>query len=357
VKTFRNLYPRVWSFENLLLAWRRAARGKRSRPDVASFELRLEDRLFDLQAELAERRYEPAGYRHFFVREPKWRKISAAPFRDRVVHHALCQIIEPIFEARFIADSYACRQGKGTHRALDRCQHFARRHAYVLQCDVQQFFPSVDHAILRGLLARRIKDDDLLWLVDSILAGGAAVFLETAANHWFPGDDLWAAQRPRGLPIGNLTSQFWGNVYLDALDQHLKRDLGCRAYLRYADDFLLFADDKYTLHAWRAAVVECLAGLRLRLHERRAQIFPVHTGIPFLGFRVFPARRRLKSRTGHAYRRRFDALVDQYREGRIDGSTVQASARGWANHARYANTVGLRKAILSRHLPRPACPA
>jgi len=246
------MYTQLASWDNLLLAYRQAARGKRGQPNVAAFEHRLEDNLFALREELLSHRYRPGPYTSFTIQEPKRRLISAAPFRDRVVHHALCNLIEPIFERSFIADSYANRIGKGTHRALARCQQFARRYRYVLQCDVRQFFPSIDHAILRAALARKITCDDTLWLVDGILNSGAGVLSEVYDMVYFPGDDLLAATRPRGLPIGNLTSQFWANVYLNAFDHFVKRRLRCAAYLRYVDDFMLFADDKTILWAWRA---------------------------------------------------------------------------------------------------------
>ena len=142
MKTFKKLYHQVYDFANLYYAYRDAARGKRGRPDVAEFEFNLEENLFKLQEQLAMRTYVPGGYCNFHITQPKWRKVSAAPFPDRVVHHALCRVIDPIFERRFIHDSYACRLGKGTHRALDRCQYYARRYPYVLQCDIRKFFPS-----------------------------------------------------------------------------------------------------------------------------------------------------------------------------------------------------------------------
>jgi RNA-directed DNA polymerase len=153
-----------------------------------------------------------------------------------VVHHALCNVIEPIFDRSFIYDSYANRVGKGTHRALDRAQQYARRFPYVLQCDVRHFFPSIDHAILRDILARKIADDDILWLIDRILISGENVHAEAYEVEWFPGDDLLAATRPRGLPIGNLTSQFWANCYLNPIDHFIKRELKCKGYVRFVDD-------------------------------------------------------------------------------------------------------------------------
>ncbi|GAB4568809.1 MAG: hypothetical protein Kow0047_21870 [Anaerolineae bacterium] len=199
-KTFKNLYSEICDFENLYLAFLKARRGKRSRPDVAAFEHSLECELVQLQDELATERYRPGPYRHFTIYESKPRRISAASFRDRVVHHALCNVIEPIWEVRFVRDSYACRPGKGTHAALDRCTAFSRRYPYVLQADIVQFFPSVDHAILRDLLRRHVACPPTLRLIDLIIASGADVHRAEYRMVWFPGDDLLAVDRPRGLP-------------------------------------------------------------------------------------------------------------------------------------------------------------
>ncbi|ETX07924.1 MAG: hypothetical protein ETSY2_08385 [Candidatus Entotheonella gemina] len=237
-------FSQVTAWENLLDAYRKAALGKRGRESTARFEHQLADRLLALQDELRQFRYRPGAYHHFQIHDPKQRLISAAPFRDRVVHHALCNVIEPRFENRFIFDSYANRLGKGTHRAVARLQHFARRYRYVLRLDIVKHFPSIDHAILRHILAQVIPEDDMLWLVDKILESGAGVLSDEYTMVWFPGDDLFAALRPRGLPIGNLTSQFWSNCYLDPVDHFVKRELRCAAYLRYVDDFALFSGSK-----------------------------------------------------------------------------------------------------------------
>ncbi|MCB1825197.1 MAG: hypothetical protein KDJ54_11715 [Candidatus Competibacteraceae bacterium] len=174
-KVYRDLYPALTDFQNLLDAYRKAASGKRRQPQVAGFEFAREGHLLQLQRELRAKTYCPGPYHSFHIRDPKRRLVSAAPFRDRVVHHALCNVIEPLFERTFIGDSYANRVGKGTHHALDRAQAFARRYRYVLQCDVREFFPSVDHARLRALIARTIADPDVLWLIDQILENGADV--------------------------------------------------------------------------------------------------------------------------------------------------------------------------------------
>jgi len=349
------LYPRVCAWDNLLLAYRKASRGKRGKAPAAGFEYYLEDNLITLQAELCSKTYQPGAYYSFYIKDPKRRLISAAPFRDRVVHHVLCNVIEPIFERGFIYDSYANREGKGNHRALDRAQFYARRYCYVLPCDVRQFFPSVDHQIMRGILARKLPDPDVMWLVDQILASGVGVLSEEYQMVWFPGDDLLAVHRPRGLPIGNLTSQFWANCYLDSFDHFVKRELRCPAYVRYVDDVLLFGDDKGQLWDWKRAVIERMARLRLSIHQERAQVRPVTEGFPFLGFVVYPHKRRLKRRKGVAYARRLRALVEDYADGRIPLERVTASVQGWANHACYGDTLGLRRALLESVIV-PAAP-
>ena len=347
------MYTQLCSWDNLLLAYRKAAKGKRGHPNVAAFEYHLEDNLLALQRELREQTYQPGAYTSFYIHEPKRRLISAAPFRDRVVHHALCNLMTPLFERSFIDDSFANRIGKGTHRALNRFQQFARRYRYVLQCDVRQFFPSIDHAILRDTLARKIDDAQALWLVDRILASGSGVLSEEYAMVWFPGDDLWAIQRPRGLPIGNLTSQFWANCYLNPFDHFIQRELGCSAYVRYVDDFVLFADDKRLLWEFKGALVERLARFRLTIHAEQAQVRPADGAIPFLGFLIFPERRRLKPRIGWRFTRRLRAQARQYADDEISLAEITASVQGWVNHTRYANTTGLRQAILGRRLECP----
>lgn len=346
-KTYKNLYPLISNFETLYLAWRKARRGKRYTPVAATFERALDSELTVLYHELQAETWQPGPYRSFTVHESKRRKISAAPFRDRVVHHALVSVIEPIYERKFIFDSYANRQGKGTHRALDRCTYFMRRYPYVLQCDIQQFFPAIDHAVLKAILARTIACDATLRLCGKIIDSGAGILADEYTMRWFPGDDLWAAARPRGLPIGNLTSQFWANVYLNELDQFVKHTLRCRAYVRYVDDFLLFADDKTTLHDWRDEIIAFLQGLRLTIHENRAQPRPVEQGIPFLGFTVYPDHRRLKRSKGITYRRHLKTLYLRYQAGEITREQGRASVMAWLGHVRHGNTWGLQRKLFS----------
>ena len=330
------------TWENLTSAWQNASRGKRGRSATAAFELYLGDHLVQLKDELGSRTWRPGGYHSFYIHEPKQRLISAAPFRDRVVHHALCNLTTPIFERRLNFDCYANRPGKGTHRAIDRCQQFARRYRYCLPCDIVQFFPSIDHAVLRSGLRRILPDDSLFWLIDSILASGAGVLADEYQMVYFPGDDLLAACRPRGLPIGNLTSQWWANCYLAPLDDFIKRELRAPGYVRYVDDLILFSDDKAQLWQWRKALVERLQRLRLTIHAGAAIPRPVSEGISFLGFIVFPHRRRLKPRKGYFFRRKLKHLLTLS----PPAAQLKAALQGWINHARYANTTGLRKALL-----------
>lgn len=353
-----SLYTAIASWENLLLAYHKAARGKRGKATTARFEHQLADNLLALQRDLTTRAYQPGRYVNFVIHDPKLRKISAAPFRDRVAHHALCNLIEPIFERKFIFDSYANRTGKGTHRAVDRLQQFARQYRYVLRCDVVQFFPSLDHACLSAELARHIRDEDVFWLCSQILRSGAGVLTDEYDMVYFPGDDpstgsgqgLFAALRPRGLPIGNLTSQFWANCFLNPFDHFVKRELRCPAYLRYVDDVALFSDDKAELWDWKQAVIERLAALRLTIHETSAQVAPAASGIPWLGFIVYPTHRRLKARNVVKFTRRLRARWAEYAAGAISFAEFDASVQGWINHVRYADTWGLREHVLGKPL-------
>lgn len=352
MKTFKHLYPQIYTFANLEQAFRKARRGKRHKPNVAAFECDLDLELLALQDALQEESYRPGGYRHFTLYDGKPRRISAAPFRDRVVHHALGNVTEPIWEARFIYDSYACRAGKGTHAALDRCTQFARRYPYVLQADIVQFFPSVDHDILRSLLARRIACPPTLRLADTIIASGQGIHAARYEMQWFPGDNLLAAQRPRGLPIGNQTSQFWANVYLHELDQFVKQSLHCRAYLRYCDDFMLFAPDKPTLHRWQQEIEQFLTTLRLKIHADKTSVHPVTNGIPFLGFIVYPDHRRLQQRNGLKFQRRYKWQRQLVAEGRLSYAQLDQSVQAWIAHAGHGDTWGLRRALLRPPLPK-----
>ena len=347
-------FERLCSWDNLVLAWRGAARGKRGTASVARFEFRAEEHLAALRAALLDGTYRPGGYVHFHIKDPKQRKISAARFRDRVVHHALCNVTEPRFERLFMPDSYANRVGKGTHKAIDRLQDLARRYRYVLRADIVQHFASIDHAILLDILRRQISEPDVMSLAETIVDSGRGVLDDEYRYVRFPGDDLLAICRPRGLPIGNLTSQFWSNCYLHPFDQFVARELGCRAYLRYVDDFALFSDSKRELWRWKRALIERLAGLRLVIHETRAQVLPVAAGIPWLGFVVYPTHRRVKARKVRNAHSRLRDRVAAYHAGTISYGELDASIRGWIAHVAHADSWGLREHVLDTLVIRPA---
>ncbi len=336
------MWARITAWNNLWRAYDKAARGKRGLWPAAAFDHRVADHLIDLRSELVSERYTPGGYTHFYIHEPKRRKISAAPFRDRVVHHALCNLIEPIFDRRFHPHSYANRRGKGTHAAVDQVQDFARRYRYVLRADVVKHFPSLDHAVLRSELAKYIHDEQAFWLIDQILHSGAGILAEEYAMVYFPGDDLFAVGRPRGLPIGNLTSQFWSNCYMNPFDWFVTRELGCSAFVRYVDDFALFSDNKRQLSDWKGRIIGRLAGLRLTIHDQEAQVLECRAGIPWLGFIVYPDHRLLKRRNVVNARQRLMERLDDYFAWRISFAELDASVQGWINHVRYADTWGLR---------------
>ncbi|MBU0498712.1 MAG: Retron-type reverse transcriptase [Gammaproteobacteria bacterium] len=216
MKRIGSLWPQVIAFDNLLSAYRKARRGKRDRPEVARFAFGPERELLSLQEELLSGAYRPGDYRLFTLYERKPRLIAAAPFRDRVVHHAVMNGIEPPIDRRFIFDCWACRRGKGVHGAVRRYQTWARRYPYVLKTDIRAYFPSIDHALLKERLRRYLKDREVLGLLDRIIDRGPEV---AGPDFFFPGDDLLTPlERRRGIPIGNLTSQFFANLYLDGFD-------------------------------------------------------------------------------------------------------------------------------------------
>jgi retron-type reverse transcriptase len=344
MKRHNDLWERLTSFPNLLRAAEKACRGKKASAGVARFHYDLELELCRLQRELRQKRYVPGQYHTFQIFEPKLRKISAAPYRDRVVHHALCRVIEPVFERCFIFDSYACRRGKGTTAARDRFTAFARGNRFVLKCDIRKFFPSIDLEILKELVARKIKDPDVLWLANTIIDRSND---QEPVIDWYPGDDLFTpVERIRGLPIGNQTSQFFANLYLDRLDHFVKETVRCRCYLRYVDDFAFFSDDKHWLSEVRGRIWDFLTTLRLRLHPRKCEIAQTGDGVSFLGYRIFPTHRLLVRGNVTRFRRRLKRMQAEFADGRLSVEDVQKRLAGWIGHAVHADTFRLRSRLL-----------
>lgn len=345
MKRYGNLWTQVTAFPNLLEATRKAQKGKRFRDNVLAFNYNLERELASLQQELETKTYRPGPYRTFEIVEPKRRLISAAPYRDRVVHHALCQVIVPLIEPTFIGDSYANRIGLGTHRALRRFTKFARSHRYTLQCDIRKYFPSIDHQILKALIRRKLKCPDTLWLIDTIIDHSNP---QEPVIEYFSGDDLIVPlERRRGLPIGNLTSQFFANVYLNGFDHFVKEDLKAKHYLRFVDDFALFSDDQGFLTEARKAIEDYLAGLRLKIHPIKSQCFETRQGATFLGFRVLPDQIRVRSENLRRGRRRLRRLQHEYARARIAWSAVIQSLQSWEAHLKHGTTWHLRQKLFA----------
>ena len=339
----RNLFPRITSFSNLLAAARKAQKGKRYRADVLAFNANLELELFQIQHELEHLTYAPGPYRRFHIRDPKPRIISAAPNRDRVVHHALCAVIGPPLERHFLATSYANRVGYGSHRALRKFARACRQHPWVLQIDIRLYFPSIDHQILMAQLRQRITCPGTLWLLEQILANGAEV---GAAIDSFPGDSLFTPlERPRGLPIGNLTSQYLANLHLNDFDHLVRALAGISTYMRYVDDGALFADHPEPLQRARLRIEQELAALRLRLHPVKTQIRRTRDGASFVGFHVVRGVIRLRNHSLLRGRRRLRSHAQGVSAGYVSLVQARASLQSWSAHLAHGHTHNLRRRL------------
>ena len=334
-----DLFDRIAEFGALMQAARRAVRGKRGKPGAAAFMAGLETEVLRLERELQTQTWRPGHYVEIELFVPKHRIVSAAPFRDRVVHHALCAVVEPIFERGFIFDSYANRTGKGTHKAVGRYERYRDRHRHVLRCDIFRYFPAIDHEILKADLQRRIACPRTSWLLDAVIDGSNP---QEPVHLYYPGDDLLTPlTRRRGLPIGNLTSQFFANVYLDSLD-HFAKEVLHAPYLRYVDDFALFDDDPEILAEWHQRVAAHLARRRLSLHPHKTQIVSTEAPATFLGFVLLPGGRRLPEENVRRFRNR---LRDRYHAGSVDLDRAMRHIRSWVAHAAHADSWRLREAV------------
>lgn len=343
MQRFNHLYPKIVNFENLLQASHQAQKGKRFRDNVLQFNEHLEENLLNLQAELANKTYQPSPYHTFRIYDPKPRLISAAPYRDRVVHHALCNIIVPLVEKSFIHDSYANRKGYGTHRALRRFTEFARSSRYVLQCDIKKYFPSIDHEILKEQIRQKIKCKDTLWLIETIINNSNE---QEPVNDYFPGDDLFnRVLRRKGLPIGNLTSQIFCNWMLNSFDHFVKEELKVHKYLRYVDDFDLFSDDRRFLESAQIAIEDYLNSLRLKLHPVKTQLIETQYGANFVGFRVLPERIKVRNDNLRRSRQRLKQMQEDYKYGQISLEKLIERLQSWEAHLKHGDTYQLRRKI------------
>jgi hypothetical protein len=316
----------VASFPALLAAAERAAAGKRTARSAARFLERAEIEALALERELVQGTWRPRRGSSFEISDPKPRTITAVPFRDQVVHHALMAALEPVFERRMIFDSYACRTGKGTHRALARARHFVRRFGYFLKMDVASFFPSTPHAAVMEALSRVVKDRDILALSSTILRGP-------------PGEES-----DRGLPIGSLTSQWFANLLLDRLDHHVKETLRIPGYVRYMDDFVLFADERARLHEARAEVEAYLTDpLGLRAKPKAALLAPTAQGLPFLGWLVFRGTTRVRPANLRRYRWRLRQRRWEVARGLRSEESYRQGAASIHELLRHGSTLALRR--------------
>lgn len=341
MKRFDKLFEKIVSFKNLHTASQKARLGKNRLDYVIKFEFNRETEIVKLREELLNNRYFPGIYKEFEIYEPKRRMISAAPYRDRIVHHALCNVIEPIFESYFIFDSYANRVGKGTHRAIKRFEKFSSLNKYVLKCDISKYFPSIDHEILKQIINEKIICIDTMNLVSLIVDNSN---VQEPVNEYFPGDDLFTPfERRRGLPIGNLTSQFFANVYLNKLDQYIKNELRCKYYIRYVDDFVLFSNSKEELKLIKKQIMHYCEKIRLNLHPHKTMIYKTSNGVKFLGFRLFPGFRLLQRDNVLRAKRRFKKMEACLNTGTVQKDFVSNSLNGWRGHAVNANTYRLQK--------------
>lgn len=343
MKTYKNLYSELCSYDNLFLAYRKARKRKTLKPYVIEFEKNLKDNLLQLRTGLLLHSYKPEPLKTFILRDPKTRKISKSEFKDGVVHHALCNIIQPILEKRFIHDSYANQIGKGTLAAIKRFEIFKRKvsrnhtkikdakniKGFVLKGDVKQFFDSVNHDILIKIIERTIKDYRVIWLIRVILS-----------NHKGKLKDI-------GMPLGNLTSQFFANVYLNELDYFVKHKLRAHYYIRYVDDFVILHQSREVLEEYKQEIDDYLDWkLFLRLHPEKSKIFSLYRGTDFLGLRIFPNHKTIKKKNIRKFKNKLRLLRNKYQIGIINYDKIYDFLEGWCAYIQHTDSYKLKKKML-----------
>ncbi len=342
MKGYKNLYPKICSYKNLERAFMKARKGKTSRGYVIEFEINIRENLLQLKRELENFAYRPLPLKKFIVHDPKTRVIRKSEFRDRIVHHALVNVLEPIYEKVFIFDNYANRVGKGTLAALKRFDGLKRKvsengglvkdaieanavKGYVLKGDIKQYFDSVDHEILIRILKEKIKDERIIWLVEIILKN--------------------FDNKEKGMPLGNMTSQFFANVYLNELDYFVKHKLHMKYYLRYVDDFIILHEDKGVLENCKGQIKKYLTNLKLELHSDKSKVYSMYKGVEFLGFRSFYHYRLLRKRNVNLFRRKIVRLLAKFEKGLVGEDKISETVDGWFAYARWGNTYKLRRSI------------
>ncbi|GJA64104.1 hypothetical protein KAM351_27150 [Aeromonas caviae] len=330
------MYDQIISFDNLHKAALRCLCGKRSSPAALRYMQRLEEHLHNTHNHLLHGSYQPGNYEEFYVFEPKQRLISAPRFVDRVVHRSIVDALEPKIDPRFIFDSYACRKGKGAHAGADRVQHWMRivkrQHGtlFCLKADISKYFASIDHARLKAILRRHVNCGRTLALLDRIIDSSPGA----------PGV---------GIPLGNLTSQLFANLYLNELDRYAKHELGIHHYARYMDDFVVLHHNKAQLHDWRTRIEAFLwNNLRLTTNSK-TQIFPVGPtngrALDFLGYRIYPTHRLLRKNSIKRIRFKLRKMKLSIASGRLTPADYWPSIQSWCAHAAHANTWRLRRSL------------
>jgi retron-type reverse transcriptase len=350
LKRHNGLYEKIYDFENLYQAYLLARKCKRYRRDVLEFTANLEENLIQIQNELIWKTYKVGKYREFYVYEPKKRLIMALSFKDRIVQWAIYRILNPIYDKTFISDSYACRIGKGTHKAADKLQYWLRKADrspqkwHYLKLDISKYFYRVDHKVLIDILSRKIKDKQLLWLLKTIIESGDMKFGLPLGME--PGECDYRI-KDVGMPIGNLTSQLFANVYLNELDQHIKHNLKIKRYIRYMDDIIILHPEKKQLHIWKDEIEKFLNDeLKLHLNNKTA-IRPITLGITFVGFRMWPTHRKMKKKSAKKMRKRLKYLSKAYKRGEISLEDINATVQSYLGIMKQFDSYNLRKKMFN----------
>ncbi|MBQ6109818.1 MAG: hypothetical protein IJL05_00355 [Alphaproteobacteria bacterium] len=307
MKTYKHLWEQFISKENFDLAARKAIKSKKSKKEVQIFLAHSKEYLDKLRNDLIIGKYKTSQYKTFTIYEPKERLIYKLPlYPDHIVHHALINILGPIWQKSFIHDSYACIPGRGLHAASQKMMHFMRRNEYVLQCDIRKFYPSINHEIIMNILKRKIHDNRILKILNEI---------------------IWSVGGQTNLPIGNLTSQWLGNVYLNELDNFIKQDLHCRDYIRYCDDFCVFDNDKHKLHFWAKCICVFLKQ-NMKMNLSRCNIHKTTDGVCFIGYRHFKHFILIKQSTAYKLSKRITNIIEN-KHFNPKSIGQMAAAYGW----------------------------
>jgi len=356
---------KIFSFGNIYRSYLKCRRNKRNTVNALRVEVNAGENILKLEEELKGKTYRPSRSLLFFVKKPKLREIFAADFRDRVVHHVLVGYLEPILEKIFIYDSYSCRKDKGTHKAVGRLRGFIRKAsnngqklAYYLQLDIKSYFSNIDKKILFDLVRKRTGNKDVLWLAEKIIFHDCTKDYilrdkDKIFNAISRGNTLFGKDNKKGVPIGNLTSQFFANVYLDVLDQFVKHRLKCRYYVRYTDDFVLLNTSVEKLRFWQEKIKEFLESeLKLELNARRTKLQQVSNGIDFLGYIVRKDYVLVRRRVVNNMDRKLKYFERHGHTG-LSKETIEhlrASVQSYLGHFKWANSYRLREKISKRKI-------